>query len=155
MSFKKSNIMFDEKPRIGSKNAITSGAVAENAGGIPLYCLDFYGFASNITVSGTSTECYYAFEDADKANNFLNDYVVVGAFIKDIRDYGTHETIANTLKYSWLSTKPLTFKATTSGVDNRVDITCMIHSTTKFSGTFESIVTAVFVKKSDLTNFAS
>lgn len=155
MSFKKSNIMFDEKPTIGSKNAITSGAVAENSGGIPLYCLDFYGFASNITISGTSIECYYEFEDEDKANDFLNNYVVVGAYIKDIRDYGTHETIADTLKDSWLSTKPLTFKSNTSGVARRVDISCMIHSTTKFSGTFEATVTTVFVKKSDLTNFAS
>ena len=37
MSFKKSNIYFDEKPTKGSKNAITSGAVAENSGGIPIY----------------------------------------------------------------------------------------------------------------------
>lgn len=155
MAFKKSNIMFDEKPKKGSKNAITSDAVSKMGGGIPLYCLDFYGIQTNIGVSGTSTDCYYAFEDSDKANDFLNNHVVIGAYIKDIKNYSTHETIENTLKNSWLSTKPLTFKTNSSGISRRVDIPCMIHSTSTFSGSFETTVTAVFVKKSDLTNFTS
>lgn len=155
MAFKKSNIMFDEKPKQGSKNAITSDAVSKMGGGIPLYCLDFEGVQTGIGVQGTSTDCNYAFEDADKASDFMNNYIVIGAYIKDIKDYSTHETIVNTLKNSWLSTKPMTFRTNSSGVPRRVDLPCMIHSTSTYSGSFLSTITAVFVKKSDLTNFTS
>lgn len=79
MSFKKSNIYFDEKPIIGSKNAITSGAVAENSSGIPIYKVHASMTLQNPeqnreqTISGK-----ISFDSVQALRDFANKYVCIG-----------------------------------------------------------------------------
>lgn len=79
MSFKKSNIYFDEKPTKGSKNAITSGAVAENSGGIPIYKKSA-SFALQNPASGTNknVSIKLTFTDTTELHDFASRYVCIG-----------------------------------------------------------------------------
>lgn len=79
MSFKKSNIYFDEKPTKGSKNAITSGAVAENSGGIPIYKKSA-SFTIQNPSSGTNQNisAKITFTDTTELHEFANKYVCIG-----------------------------------------------------------------------------
>lgn len=79
MGFKKSNIIFDEKPVKGSMNAITSGAVAENSGGIPIYKkkatfqIQNPTSGSNVNISPKIT-----FANTTELHEFANKYVCIG-----------------------------------------------------------------------------
>lgn len=80
MSFKKSNIYFDEKPTVGSKNAITSGAVAENSGGIPIYKVEgsFSVYQPNSTAKSVYPQCNITFNTSDDCLDFLNKHIPIG-----------------------------------------------------------------------------
>lgn len=71
--------MFDEKPRKGSTNAITSGAVAENSGGIPIYKkkatfqIQNPSSGSNVNISPKIT-----FANTTELHEFANRYVCIG-----------------------------------------------------------------------------
>lgn len=79
MGFKKSNITFDEKPIKGSTNAITSGAVAENSGGIPIYKkkatfqIQNPSSDANVNISAKIT-----FANTTELHEFADKYVCIG-----------------------------------------------------------------------------
>ena len=155
MSFKKSNIYFDEKPTKGSKNAITSGAVAENTGGIPIYRVHASMSLQNPeqdreqTISGKIT-----FDTVQALRAFANKYVCIG--VCNLNGYldESHTTEFPTGNY--IDVGILRNVANTAGNSLSKNLYYTCKATPKFSVSNTTVYYScdlVFVDVNDLTNF--
>lgn len=147
--------MFDETPKSGSKNAITSDAVSKMGGGIPLYKIRLPS-SQWTNPSTTDKELQYTltFDTHDNAVKFFEDYAMISFVVGDL--YTDSELTQKfttvlgqyTISVGVLNPPPFT---TSKNVYFKVNAKCT--NTTTQILYLEGFM--IFVKKSDLTNFAS
>lgn len=153
MAFKKSNIMFDEIPKVGSKNAITSDAVSKMGGGIPLYKIRVSS-SQWVSPSTDDKELQYTltFDTHENAAKFFEDYAmvsfIVGDFYTDSELTQKYSVVLGQYTTSVGVLNPTPF-ATSKNVYFKVNAKCT--NTTSQTLYLEGFM--IFVKKSDLTNF--
>lgn len=155
MSFKKSNIYFDEKPTKGSKNAITSGAVAENSGGIPIYKVHASMALQNPeqdrekTISGKIT-----FDTVQALRDFTNKYICIG--VCNLKGYldEAHTSEFSTGNYIDVGIVDNVANIPSNSLSKNLYYTCK--ATPQFSVSNTTVYYTcdlVFVDVNDLTNF--
>ncbi len=155
MSFKKSNIYFDEKPTKGSKNAITSGAVAENSGGIPIYKIHASMALQNPeqdrekTITGEIT-----FDTVQSLRDFSNKYICIG--VCNLKGY-LDESLTSEFtpgKYIDVGIVDNVTNTASNSTGKSLYYTCKV--TPKFSVSNTVIYYScdlIFIDVNDLTNF--
>lgn len=155
MSFKKSNIYFDEKPTMGSKNAITSGAVAENSGGIPIYKVHASMYLQSPqqdreqTMSGRIT-----FDTVEALRDFSNKYVCIG--VCNLKGYLDESHSSEYPPAKYIDVGIVNNIAKTASNSPSKDLYYDCKATPKFSVSNTRIYylcDLVFVDVNDLTNF--
>ena len=155
MSFKKSNIYFDEKPTKGSKNAITSGAVAENSGGIPIYKVHASMELTNPqqdkeqTISGKIT-----FDTVEALRDFTNKYVCIG--VCNLKGYSDelHSSEYPAGDYIYAGIVNNIAKPARNSSNKNLYYTCKVIPKFSVSNTrIYYLCDLVFVDVNDLTNF--
>ena len=155
MSFKKSNIYFDEKPTKGSKNAITSGAVAENSGGIPIYKVHASMAVQNPEqdrekiITGEIT-----FDSVQALRDFANKYVCIG--VCNLKGYldESHSTEFPTGNY--IDVGIIDNVANTANYSQSKNLYYSCKATPKFSVSNTTVYYScdlIFVDVNDLTDF--
>ena len=155
MSFKKSNIYFDEKPTKGSKNAITSGAVAENSGGIPIYKVHASMSLQNPeqdreqTISGKIT-----FDTVQALRDFSNKYVCIG--VCNLKGYLDESHTSEFTSGNYIDVGIVDNIANTASNLQSKNLHYTCKATPKFSVSNTTVYYTcdlVFVDVNDLTNY--